>query len=65
MAAGPEASGAYLARAPEEEVIYFVLPDRFANGDTRNDRGGLRGGPLQTGFDPTHKASSMAAISPG
>jgi hypothetical protein len=27
--------------APEQEVIYFVLPDRFANGDTANDTGGL------------------------
>jgi glycosidase len=55
LAAGPQTEPSYLARAPQEEVIYFVLPDRFANGDTRNDRGGLRGGPLQTGFDPTHK----------
>lgn len=44
-----------LNRPPTEDVIYFVLPDRFANGDPSNDRGGLTGGPLQTGFDPTHK----------
>jgi glycosidase len=43
------------ARAPTEEVIYFVLPDRFENGSTANDRGGLKGGRLQTGFDPGHK----------
>ncbi len=42
-------------RLPEDEVIYFVLPDRFANGDPSNDTGGIKGGPLQTGFDPTHK----------
>jgi glycosidase len=42
-------------RALEDEIIYFVLPDRFANGDPANDRGGLKGGPLQHGFDPTHK----------
>jgi glycosidase len=42
----------YLQRKPQDEVIYFVLPDRFANGDTANDRGGLPGGPLTTGFDP-------------
>ncbi len=42
-------------RLPEDEVIYFVLPDRFANGDPSNDKGGIKGGPLQTGFDPTHK----------
>lgn len=42
-------------RDVRDEVIYFVLPDRFENGDRRNDRGGLRGGRLQTGYDPTHK----------
>lgn len=45
----------YRARLPQDEVIYFVLPDRFENGDPTNDRGGIAGGPLQTGFDPTHK----------
>lgn len=40
------------ARTPEQEIVYFVLPDRFANGDPKNDRGGLKGGPLQTGHDP-------------
>ncbi len=49
--AAPE-SAAYLRRKASDEVIYFVLPDRFANGDTTNDRGGLTGGPLVTGFDP-------------
>lgn len=42
-------------RPPEDEVVYFVLPDRFANGDPRNDRGGLKGDRLTHGFDPTHK----------
>ncbi len=45
----------YRARAPEDEVIYFLLPDRFDNGSTRNDRGGISGDRLKTGFDPTHK----------
>jgi neopullulanase len=45
----------YRARPPEDEVVYFVLPDRFENGDTQNDRGGLAGDRLTTGFDPTHK----------
>ncbi len=49
------ALAALRARTPEQEVIYFVLPDRFANGDPANDTGGLSGGPLATGFDPTHK----------
>ncbi|MGV9273994.1 pullulanase-type alpha-1,6-glucosidase [Streptomyces griseosporeus] len=37
------------------EQFYFVLPDRFANGDTSNDRGGLTGTRLTTGYDPTDK----------
>ncbi|MET7320771.1 pullulanase-type alpha-1,6-glucosidase [Streptomyces sp. NPDC005549] len=37
------------------EQFYFVLPDRFANGDPRNDRGGLTGTRLTTGYDPTDK----------
>ena len=40
---------------PQDEVIYFVLPDRFENGDPSNDRGGLSGDRLTTGFDPTRK----------
>lgn len=44
------------ARSPEQEVIYFVLPDRFENGDPSNDAGGLKGGKLTTGFDPADKA---------
>ncbi|WP_404480838.1 alpha-amylase family glycosyl hydrolase [Novosphingobium sp. BL-52-GroH] len=44
------------ARTPEQEVIYFALPDRFENGDPGNDEGGLKGGKLQTGFDPADKA---------
>jgi glycosidase len=42
----------YLDRAPSEEIIYFVLPDRFENGDPANDRGGLTGDRLATGYDP-------------
>ncbi|NUR42331.1 MAG: DUF3372 domain-containing protein, partial [Streptomyces sp.] len=37
------------------EQFYFVLPDRFANGDTGNDKGGLTGTRLSTGYDPTDK----------
>ncbi|MFE1347398.1 pullulanase-type alpha-1,6-glucosidase [Streptomyces sp. NPDC058757] len=37
------------------EQFYFVLPDRFANGDTANDKGGLTGSRTATGFDPTDK----------
>ncbi|MBQ0906323.1 pullulanase-type alpha-1,6-glucosidase [Micromonospora sp. U21] len=45
-------AGSDSARA---EQFYFVLPDRFANGDPRNDRGGLAGDRLRTGLDPTDK----------
>lgn len=45
----------YRARLPQEEVVYFVLPDRFANGDPKNDRGGIKGDRLKTGFDPASK----------
>ncbi|MEP6982924.1 MAG: alpha-amylase family glycosyl hydrolase [Sphingomicrobium sp.] len=61
LALAPAASAAadngasYRARLPEDEVIYFVLPDRFENGDRSNDRGGLSGDRLTTGFDPTGK----------
>lgn len=36
--------------------IYFVMTDRYANGDPSNDRGGLTGGPAVTGYDPTSPA---------
>ncbi len=55
---GEGAAGAadFRSRLPEDEVVYFLLPDRFENGDPSNDRGGLTGGRLVTGFDPTSKA---------
>ncbi|MBY8828567.1 alpha-amylase family glycosyl hydrolase [Hephaestia mangrovi] len=56
-AAAPDAAPATVtARLPQDEVIYFLLPDRFANGDPSNDKGGLTGGRLVTGFDPADKA---------
>lgn len=42
-------------RQLEDEIIYFVLPDRFENGDPSNDRGQIKGGVFDHGFDPTHK----------
>ena len=33
--------------------LYFVLTDRFANGDPANDTGGYPGGRDEHGFDPT------------
>lgn len=46
-----------LAKAPTysafaSQRIYFVMPDRYANGDESNDRGGLTGLRSVTGYDP-------------
>ncbi|WP_395695837.1 alpha-amylase family glycosyl hydrolase [Nocardioides sp.] len=54
-------SGAAWARhAPRpgltDQDFYFVMGDRFANGDPDNDRGGLTGDRNTTGFDPASKA---------
>ena len=54
-AAVPAQAADYRARLPQDEVIYFLLPDRFENGDPKNDLGGLKGDRLKTGYDPTHK----------
>lgn len=36
------------------DSIYFVMTDRYANGDTSNDHAGIVGGtPSTDGFDPT------------
>ncbi|MEV1116848.1 pullulanase-type alpha-1,6-glucosidase [Actinosynnema sp. NPDC049800] len=38
------------------ERFYFVMPDRFANGDPRNDRGGTaETDRLKSGYDPADK----------
>jgi glycosidase len=54
-AASPLLAQTYRDRLPEDEVIYFVLPDRFENGDARNDTAGIKGDKFKHGFDPTHK----------
>ncbi|MFK5634730.1 pullulanase-type alpha-1,6-glucosidase [Ornithinimicrobium sp. LYQ103] len=38
-----------------EEQFYFVMADRFANGDRSNDTAGIEGKRLDHGFDPTDK----------
>jgi len=43
------------ARPAAGEFVYFILPDRFENGDPANDRGGIKGDRLKTGFDPASK----------
>lgn len=42
-------------QAGSDERFYFVMTDRFANGDDSNDTGGIDGDRLATGFDPTDK----------
>jgi pullulanase-type alpha-1,6-glucosidase len=57
----PPAEDAALVRAPvsdpenQDEVFYFVMPDRFANGNAGNNTGGVAGGALDHGFLPTDK----------
>jgi neopullulanase len=50
-APGPNAANA--DRLPQDDIVYFMLPDRFANGDPSNDQGGRTGDRMVTGFDPT------------
>ena len=59
-AGGPPRDAALkaLAQLPTQsslasQRIYFVMPDRYANGDPSNDAGGLSGPRAVTGFDPT------------
>jgi glycosidase len=53
----PESPSAlHSLRAPvTDENFYFVMADRFNNGDKANDDGGLGADPLVSGFDPTKK----------
>jgi neopullulanase len=55
LCAAPATAQTYRDRLPQDEVVYFLLPDRFENGDAANDRGGLTGDKMTTGFDPTAK----------
>jgi glycosidase len=52
---GAHAAGAaapsYLERLPEQEIIYFLLPDRFAKSDRQPEP--ARGDRLVTGYDPS------------
>jgi len=53
LAAPALAEAPYRDRPFADDVVYFVVTDRMANGDTANDKGGLTGGPEQTGYDPS------------
>ncbi len=47
------------------QTIYILMPDRFANGDPANDRGGIAGGPEQHGYDPTRTGYFHGGDLPG
>ncbi|MGD8148671.1 pullulanase-type alpha-1,6-glucosidase [Ornithinimicrobium sp. Y1694] len=44
-----------LRESTTREQFYFVMADRFANGDPSNDTGGIEGDRYDHGFDPTDK----------
>ena len=46
----------YLTRDIQDEVFYFVLPDRFHNGNTANDNGSATIAISQGGLDKTSKS---------
>jgi glycosidase len=48
-------AGSSLRSPLTSEQMYLLMADRFANGSTANDQGGLTGTRLETGFDPTDK----------
>ncbi|QKJ20700.1 pullulanase-type alpha-1,6-glucosidase [Microbacterium hominis] len=60
LRAGYTEADADLVAAPvrqpgSQEQFYFVMTDRFANGDASNDTAGIAGDRLDHGFDPTDK----------
>jgi glycosidase len=53
-ATAQEAGAQHSLRAPvTDENFYFVMADRFENGSTANDLGGLPPDRMVSGFDPT------------
>jgi len=50
ITASAETSSFQMQKNP---MIYFVMLDRFANGDTANDSGYIAGGSSKSGFDPS------------
>ncbi|UFN43842.1 pullulanase-type alpha-1,6-glucosidase [Nocardioides okcheonensis] len=54
-AADRRLAGTSLRTPLTRENFYFVMADRFANGDPTNDTGGLTGDRMTTGLDPTDK----------
>ena len=61
LLAAPTLVTASINRPPEDEIIYFIMPDRFLDGDPTNNFGGderqgfTREDVLRHGYLPTHK----------
>ncbi|OFI39327.1 alpha-amylase [Arthrobacter sp. SW1] len=51
----PDAGHSLRQGSLSKQNFYFVMADRFSNGTTANDTGGLGTDPLVSGFDPTRK----------
>ena len=45
----------YLTRDVRDDIFYFVMPDRFHNGDTSNDMGDITKPESYGGFNPERK----------
>ena len=45
----------YLTRDVRDDIFYFVMPDRFYNGDTSNDMGDITKPESYGGFNPERK----------
>ncbi|NVK24513.1 MAG: alpha-amylase [Gammaproteobacteria bacterium] len=55
----------YLNRDVRDDVFYFVMPDRFENGDTSNDMGSKTIEISSGGFDPTSNGHYHGGDLPG
>lgn len=51
----PDLNDAYLDRDVRDDVFYFVMPDRFHNGDSANDDGSKQHAISSGGLDKTSK----------
>ena len=40
----------------QDDIFYFVLPDRYSDGDNNNNTGGIPGGAAEHGYLPDDKA---------
>ena len=65
---GPDPSvlaGASVRSPIAADRFYFVMTDRYRNGDPSNDTGGASGGVQATGFDPSSDAYYHGGDLPG